>query len=279
MQGRSAWSGTLLFLSMFFVAGLSSPVHSEIIFSDDFSGGGLSKSMNGAQWTSQVSVSVVPSPSFVGTNSAEFSYKGSSDLSSDAFSELRFDLGRVYPEVWMDLHIYIPSNYEHRNASGTDNNKFLRMWGATYNDGEKLGLSFWPSGSAVSTMIADWSRPGEGIGPKGESYSSFITQSDKGKWMNVRVQVVAAQSSSTPGSLRVWKNGNLVIDNSGIVSNYRSGEPHGYRYGYLLGWSNSGFNTTTKFNIDGVVFATSAADLDAGGSGVAPPNPPVITVE
>lgn len=267
-----------------FLASQSLHSYAEVIFQDDFSSGDLSKTQSGAQWGSQVYVSVVSSPSLSSDNSARFYFKGSSDLSEDAFSELRFDLGKLYPELWMQFYLYVPENYEHRDAQSTDNNKFLRLWGSSYNDNEKLGLSTWLGSSGGSQMIADWNRQGEGIGPKGETYSSFITSSDRGKWMKVRVHVIAAKSATTPGSIRVWKNDELVIDNYQIVDSYASGEPHAYRYGYLLGWSNSGFNVDTYFNIDNVIFATSSADLDGGlvdseVSGDSPPNPPVINVQ
>lgn len=274
-ENSKAWMLT----AGFFLAAQSFPSHSEVIFQDDFSGGNLSKTQSGAQWGPNVSVSVVSSPSIVNENSARFSYDGSSDLSKDAFSELRFDLGKLYPELWLQFHLHVPANYEHRDAQGTDNNKILRLWGASYNDNEKLGLSTWLGSSGSSQMIADWNRQGQGIGPKGQAYSSFITSADRGKWMKVRVQVIAASSSTRPGTIKVWKNDELVIDNHQIVDNYASGEPHAYRYGYLLGWSNSGFNVNTDFHVDGVVFATSSADLNGEISGQSPPNPPKIDVQ
>lgn len=268
---------SFLFYPFLFLTSVSA--NSVVIFEDDFSSGDLSKSMSGAKWTSKVYVDVVSSPSVVSSNSAQFSFKGSGDLGEDAFSELRFDLGKLYPEIWLQFYLYVPSNYYHRDAQSTDNNKLLRLWGATYNDSEKLGLSTWLGSSGGSRLIADWNRSGQGIGPKGETYSSFITSADRGNWMKIRVHVEAASSSGSPGSIRVWKNDELVINNYQTVDSFASGEPHAYRYGYLLGWSNSGFNQETKFNIDSVVFATSEADLENGISGQSPPSPPQIEVQ
>ncbi|WP_157677789.1 heparin lyase I family protein [Marinobacter sp. es.042] len=262
-----------------FLVGVSS-AHGEIIFEDDFTGFDFSKSMSGAGWDSQRSVNVVDAPSVVNAGVAQFLFEGSSDASGDAFSELRFDLGKLYPEVWLQYYLFIPANYFHRDAPGPDNNKILRVWGTSYDDVEKVGLSVWAGSSGDSRLIVDWNRGGDGIGPKGEGVGSFIGASDRGKWMKIRVHLVAAKSSASPGSIRVWKNNNLIINELQTVNNFYSGEAHAYRYGYLMGWSNSGFDEATRINIDGVVFATSADDLENGQGAVQfPPSPPQINVE
>lgn len=254
--------------------------YSAVIFQDDFSSGGFDKTNGGARWTSRVDVNIASSPNVVGPNSAKFTFKGSSDLSEDAFSEMRFDLGGLYKELWIQFYLYVPDNYYHRDATSTDNNKVLRLWPADYNNNEKVGLSAWRGSGGGSTMIADWSSQGDGIGPKGDRYSSFITSADRGRWMKLKVHVIAAASSSVPGSIRVWKNDELIIDNYQIMDSYYGGEPHAYRYGYLLGWSNSGFNETTNMYIDGVIFATSENDLDGGATGTtSPPKAPEMQVQ
>ena len=259
---------------------VASHAGASIIFSDDFSSSDLSKTMSGAKWGDQVYVSVVASPSIDGKNSAQFSFEGNQDVNADAFSELRFDLGGLYSELWIQFYVYYPANYSHRDAPGPDNNKFLRLWGKTYDDAGKVGLSTWRSGSGGSELIADWNRRNEGIGPKGDQYLPFITSDDLGKWMKVRVHVVAPQSNAAAGSIQVWKNDNLIINDFQIVDSYYSGESNAYRYGYILGWSNSGYTQNTKINVDGVVFATSKADLDANvGTVAAPPNPPIVNVK
>jgi len=259
--------------------GYPPPISAEVIFTDDFSSGDLSKSLGSASWGHATRVDVSGAQNIVGPSSAaRFTFEGSSDLSRDAMSELRFDLGKIYQEVWIQYYLYVPSNYYHRDASGSDNNKMLRIWGQNYSDGEKVGLSTWPESSGASRVMADWSLRGQSIGQKGDRYSSFISSSDRGKWMKIRVQVSAARSTGDYGTIRVWKNDELVINNYQTVDNYHSGEPHGYRYGYLLGWSNSGFNETTLMYIDGVTFATSVNDLDGGADVKAPPMPPEIQV-
>jgi len=274
--GLCAWPVLALFGSLSL---LSSPiVQSAVIFEDSFTTLDLSKTMSGAKWNGRAYVDAVDAPSIIDPGVAQFYYQGSTDVNEDSFSELRFDLGGLYPEIWLQFYLYIPANYEHRDAPGPDNNKVLRLWGSDYNNVEKVGLSVWSDGGGNSQLIADWNRNGDGIGPKGD-VARLIGPEDRGSWMKIRVHVVAARSSSSPGSIRVWKNDDLIINNFQTVDSFFAGEAHAYRYGYLLGWSNSGFDETTRLFIDDVVFATNQSDLDSGGSISSPPSPPEITIE
>jgi len=239
-------------------------VSAEIIFRDDFGSNNFSKVQNGASWGQRTAVTA-------SNQSARFLFSGKS--SGHAFSELRFDLGAAYREVWLQFRLFIPSNYKHRKFSNANNFKFLRIWPRNYRDREKVGFSNWQSrsGSSGSRLVADWAVNGQGLGPKGDRVDPFISEADRGKWMTVKIHVKAAASSSQHGTLRVWKNGNLVLNNNGTVNNYHSGEGHAYRYGYLLGWANAGFDKDTIIYIDDVIFATSEGDL---GSDSDPNNPP-----
>ncbi len=222
----------------------------KIIFDDDFSSGDLLHTNGDARWTSKKEITVVEN---AGNFAANFRYVGSSDLSADAFAELRFDLGAVYPELWLQYDLYIPAHYYHRDAESSDNNKMLRIWHTEYGDEEKVGFSAWQNGNGFSTATADWRKIGQGIGPKGDRVDDFISSDDLGKWMSLKVYAKAA-TANTPGTFKLWKNGELVMNNVDLLENYAADEKHGYRKGYLLGWSNSGFNEETHLLIDNVVF-------------------------
>ena len=233
------------------------PEGQNIIFADGFNTGDLSHAEGDARWTSTKEITIVEnSGNFV----ADFRYEGSSDLSADAFAELRFDLGEVYPELWLQYDLYIPAHYHHRDAESSDNNKMLRLWHTEYSDEEKVGFSAWQNTNGFSTATADWRKIGEGIGSKGARVDDFITADDLGKWMSLKVYVKAA-TANAPGTFKLWKNGELVMDNEDILENYATDEEHGYRKGYLLGWSNSGFNEETHLLIDNVVFSENDPNL------------------
>ncbi len=238
--------------------------HAAVLFADNFDTANLSKTTGAAKWNGITSVVASNDRSVSGNYSAKFTFVGAASIQEDAFSELRFDLGSLQPEVWTQFKLYVPSNYAHRSGYGSTNNKIFRLWGNTYDDIEKVGFSTW-SYNGMSNIQSDWNYNGEGIGPKGNAYNSFITSSDLGKWMTIKIQVKAA-TATQKGTLRLWKNGALVIDNNGTMNSYSASNPHAYRYGYLLGWSNSGFTQTTYMYIDDVVFATTEADLGGGGS-------------
>jgi hypothetical protein len=237
---------------------LAVPLTAVEIAHDGFEDG----SLTGPLWVGATSVSVSTDRAHAGTHAAKFRFAGDASLDADAFSELRFDLGAVYPEVWLRYRLFIPSNYVHRDATGSDNNKMIRLWGRTYDDLEKIGASTWLDSPAdgFSSLMLDWNWHGDGIGPKGVDHQGFIAAGDLGTWMDVIFHAKAATSGNL-GTMQIWKNGVLACDGTGTMDNFTTGEAHGYRYGYLLGWSNSGFTATTDFYIDDVVFGTTKADV------------------
>lgn len=236
----------------------SSPLAAAEIARDGFESGTL----GGTLWGDATSVTVSADRAHTGSRSAKFHFAGDPSLDADAWSELRFDLGAVYPDLWLRYRLFIPANFTHRDATGSDNNKFIRLWGSTYDDLEKVGASTWLDSPADghSSLIVDWNSHGDGIGPKGSVRERFIAAADRGTWMDVMIHATAA-TATTRGTFQVWKNGTLAIDGTGTVDNYTAGGAHGYRYGYLLGWANSGFTQDTDLFIDDVVFGTTQADV------------------
>jgi hypothetical protein len=160
--------------------------------------------------------------------------------------------------LWIAYKIYYPSNYVHRDADGTDNNKFFRLWGTDYNDKEKVGATSENTSGGGSSVRFTWDT-GTGQGPKGPS-ATLVDSSNKGRWTSIKIQVVAP-TARKKGTLKMWKDGVLILNNENSVDNYNAASRHAYRYGYLLGWSNSGFSKDTYIYIDDVVFATKESDL------------------
>ncbi|MCK7577959.1 MAG: hypothetical protein MZV65_20815 [Chromatiales bacterium] len=124
------------------------------------------------------------------------------------------------------------------------------MWGVTYDDYEKIGASTWYN-QGYSDPQADWNSTGGGMGPSGQDDPSFVTASDLGKWMDVKIYVKAA-TATAKGTFQIWKNGTLVINNSNIVNNYVRGSsclPL-----WLSPWMlHAGFSQTTNLYIDDVI--------------------------
>lgn len=264
---KLAFTAFLLSLS----AAMQTHSAAAVLFSDDFEAGNLSKRVGNASWNASTSVSVATDQAVSGRYAARFTFNGSSSISEDAFAELRFDVGALQQSLWIQYKLFVPSNYVHRNGDGATNNKLIRLWGADYGDVEKVGYSMWAR-SGMSSVATDWNYNGQGIGPKDGEYSNFITSADLGRWMTIKIFVQAATSSRL-GTMKLWKNGQLIIDDSNKINNYWSSNPHAYRYGYLLGWSNTGFTNTTYMYIDDVIFATAESDLGGSVSDTVPPAP------
>lgn len=227
----------------------TSIAHANLISEDNFEQGKWA-----SFWGSKTGVSISSAAAKDSTYSARFFYPARAD-GGDGWSELRFNLGSPRTEIAIQFDLYIPSNYEHRNSTGPDNNKFFRLWntsGGYSSDNEKIGASLNPNSSTTGSNLTMEYRDSarEGVGSQG-STSNFIVPNDYGKWTRFVIYIKAA-TNSAPAILRFYKNGTLFKQITAPI-NYDPGT-QGYQYGYLLGWSNSGFNQDTVFYIDNVKF-------------------------
>jgi len=234
-------------IAILLVAAMSSSVNAGIVASDNFEAGDWA-----AFWGSTVYATVASDLSKDGGYAAKLTYPGVA-IDEDGWAELRFDLGVPYEELSIRFDLYIPGNYKHRDAPGGDNNKFFRLWSETYADLEKVGAGFLRQGSVGESSIgtdyrryADW-----GVSTGVVEAGDFVTMDDVGKWMAVVIYVKAA-TDLAPAEVRIYKNGKLHLDDAPSL-NYKAGT-QGYRYGYLLGWANSGYTEKTSFYIDNVEF-------------------------
>jgi trimeric autotransporter adhesin len=158
-------------------------------------------------------------------------------------------------------------------ASAQTNNKFLAIWGdgpglnaptgprAGYNGPVTAIWQTWRSGTnppsdpnlGDSRFSAQYSPNGNiGVTPEGGHADSFITASDRGRWIQIRVQAKVADPGSANGILRVWKDGVLVsqISNAAIYAPAGSEYQNAFRHGYLMGWANSGYTHDTYIYVD-----------------------------
>lgn len=231
----------------------------KVIYTDNFNSGDFALNDDSTIWTDKAMVSIVELKD--GNKAADFNFKGNHDLSADAMSELRFDLGKLYTEFWMQFDVYIPKNYTHRDGESTDNNKFFRLWPETYSDSEKIGASLMRDKSNFGSLIAiDYSKQADwGLSlAAGGTASDYISINDLGKWIRVKVYIKTASTSSF-AEIAIYKNGSLFIQDSPALDYNPS--VNGVRYGYLLGWSNSGFDEDTHILIDNFYITENEPDL------------------
>ena len=229
------------------------PGSAVLLFEDDFETGNLSKTVNGFRWTDRANTGVSNAAARSGSYSLEFTYTTQPD--GDAMSEQRFYLGGNYRDVSVEYDILIPSNYYHRTQSGPANNKgFLYLWANTYADPRPLvATNFWPDNSGQS-IGSVYTRPND-LGHYMEFTAPAISTSDVGNWMHIVVRYAYASPSNNDGIAQIWKTpggGSTVQILNKTNGAWYHAQGTGFDNGYLLGWSNSGFDQVTRFYIDNV---------------------------
>lgn len=244
-----------------------------LIFTDSFETGGWGHTENSVSWGSRTSVAVSTDNPRTGTYCAKFTYAGSAP-GGDAWAEARLDLGAIYREVKIEFYLYIPDGtesyggaaYTIRNDS-PNNNKLVRLWRgdkSDANDGyssfyNKQGCSFTRNGTTIANAISEYGHDGgigqngaDGNGPSAQGYTSYITSSDRGTWVKVAFYAKAATSNSpADGINRIYKNDTLVGESTDLVSLPNGGVSlAGFDFTYILGWANSGYDSTTYLLVD-----------------------------
>ncbi len=259
------------------------------LFTDSFESGNLSHTENSVKWESGAYTSVTTSVAHTGTHSLLFAYAAG----DDSWAEQRFNLGKDYTEVYIEWYAYYPSGKEgnlgprfaHSAASGPKNNKFLRIWKGDTSDGDegyskfyvKLGAStdLSASGTGDERIYGEYGTDGGGMGPNGPTGSgtyagggeSFITDTYRGRWINMKVHVKVASAANNDGVIEIWRDGALISSVKNLAIYPSGGTGNALNVGYLMGWANAGFAQNTNMYIDDVRISTS-------GTAAATPSPP-----
>ena len=250
----------ILFFSTFVFAGalfFFPPVftYAANLFQDGFETGNLSHSENNIHWGDSANTSVSSTIKATGAYSLAFPFNGGS-LGSDAWAEQRIELNQPYTELWVKYDLYIPSNYNHR-VDSPSNNKFFALYRNPYTTpGFQVNLSTEPNGTGGSDLEIHYYKSGSEQSPLSVT-SNIITSSDYGKWMNLIMHFKAPTgSSSNDGVVELWENGTLSFSRKDMASWGGSGQNY-FDAAYILGWSNSGFSQTTTLYVDNVVLSTT----------------------
>jgi hypothetical protein len=237
-------------------------------FTDTFAGG-VRNNADGFTWGSGGSrVTVQLAPDASGDYALRFRFgpdAGEPDP-GDSNAEQRWNLGRNVTDLWIDYQVWVPSNYVHRNLSGPDNNKFLRLWGDSYDAINKVGASTNPN---TTTMIPSQlffegrqAPSGTGMGNiSGTPMTVFGNAPMIGVWTRIRVHFKMVTAAENDGVFRLWKGDTLAIERTDIPLNFDSAVTY-WNQGYFFGWSNSGFTDETFFYIRGGANGPKFYDTD-----------------
>lgn len=246
---------------------------------------------SGATWTGSAWTEVVDS-----TLSNVTPHSGSKMLrfrwAENANSEQRFDLGSQQTgDVYIRYYVYYPdgtepgeNKYVHRDGPSSDNNKVMRLWGGDYIDEIKVGARSWPVDGYVERIqftaeVSTWKVNGCS-GSQGEAYidkvpipSWYRQDSTLGRWMCFEFHY-KRDTGSGDGVFEFWVDGDKKIGATNFSTIGAPCNPGYFKGGYLMGWSNSGFDEDTNVYFDDVVFSDSyIGPLGLGGE---PPGRPGI---
>lgn len=191
----------------------------------------------------------------------------------------------AYKRVCIGFDFYVPSNYMHRNSGsgfeGVNNKWLVDLWKDGYGHSAEISkvLSMteaWRISSSESYLRVMWSNPGSGapsaygvsdgltaaasrIAPGGEQIYA-VKNSDKGKWARIVMDTQASDIGSTNGWAR-WYRAEYTagvlgefelmvgMENMDNATSAGTLATNGFDRGYLMGYSNSGFDELTTFYI------------------------------
>lgn len=259
-------SGMILPLVCGLAGSLIGSANAAPIFTDSFESGDLAKTTNGFTWgKNPEAVTVSSAIARTGSKSLRFQYLGSA--TDDAWSELRFDLGKAYSEVTIKWYLYFPNGtegigprYVHRNMT-PGNNKLVRLWGnnpRTDSTGAILG-----GGASLFNLSATgdskigleyWSTYVGQVTKEMDTYfgsKTAITDAERGRWIEFVYHAKAAASRSNPnGIIEIWCDGKQLFNATNLDIYPGDGYLNAFTAGYVLGWANTGFTTTTNIYVD-----------------------------
>jgi hypothetical protein len=234
----------------------------------------------------------------------------------NSWAEQRFSINtsslgtKGLTEIWLQYDIFIPTNYFHRDLDPSGSNwvgggeKLLSLYADEYSNpnptlilGQNMMRRSYDTGAPNTTNVGGSYQSGSFAVTRNGSRDFFQmwpeeskpvvnVKVDLGTWQRRTIHVVMPTSAtSNNGVVEFWikrANGTVskIIDEHsgwfyGGAQNYING-------GYLLGWSNTGFNADTYFLIDNVIVASSSGLVDgtalSGSVQAAPPNAPVLQI-
>lgn len=233
-------------------------VPGEAIFFDDFSSGNFAKTENGVKWGNTTNLGIISGFSRRGDvgSCVRFNF----GIPAEAVSELRFDLGAEYPELWFEYYLYYPSGEEDvdrgpRASQSGSNNKFFRVYGDTPSGDStgsdpRFGASYYsttPTGDARLGAQAGKYQDGSTSlipGSENPAYAQILNDSTRGRWIKVKMRVKASDNPTVPnGECQMWID-DIEQWNVTEVNAYSS-TFSGFRKGYFQGaqdapWDNPG---------------------------------------
>jgi hypothetical protein len=259
----------------------ATPAHSAILFFDSFESGDFTHAENGFGWNGRSSGSgdlqpaITTATAHSGTRSVKFTF-GAGAATEDAWSELRYVLGKNMNEVYMQWYMYYPKGteglgpkWQHRQVQ-PDNNKFFKLWADSYSPYTvATGVSTWSNSTQNDVYFTEYgTNLTGGVGPFGKDRDyAGATDARLGKWLKVQIRVKCATAANNNGVIQMWIDDVMILNDTALNLYPSGGIGNHLRNGYLMGWMNSGFDVTSSMYIDDVTIS----DAFIGGVPLKPP--------
>ncbi|MDN6326441.1 MAG: hypothetical protein L0J48_00285 [Alkalibacterium sp.] len=247
-----------------------------------------------------------------------FINRGSPDMSKDSWSEERFSLNpnalprgeKGLTNFWLQYDQYIPKNYHHRGTSTSGGRKVLAIFSDQYSIHD--GVSY-PTFIVGATPIPSWGvdasyidyafqthSPGKSPSSRrftlerpGQIKKMIIDPNvDLGHWQRRTLHLrMPTSEESEDGVVEFWvqrladteapMNPEKLLEN--YNGNFHGGSRNYLNKGYLLGYSNAGYNHDVTILIDNIILSDDVRSIDRSAIGVdeyreALPNSPKLEV-
>lgn len=135
------------------------------------------------------------------------------------------------------------------------------IWQGDYGSmatGNMIDLEYWSSNRGNS-VLSYYPTKDHGAWRAGHTTSNNLMidkETDNGKWIEIIIHLKVSGPSNDNGIIHIWKNGEEFWHVTDLPNYSKLGFNY-FQYGYLLGYSNSGYTEETTFYIDDVVLSES----------------------
>jgi hypothetical protein len=179
---------------------------------------------------------------------------------TNSWAEQRFALSSAREEIWIRFWLKVPINYKH-SSNSPSNSKLFALWMDDYSSkgaGPTVIWEFWNDGAGGSKVAYHYSPGGYRTANSHKQHTSFIRYpDDQGRWMQVVMHIKAASHvDANDGVIRLYRRwadessfAKLHEDTKADIAPPSSG-PEGWKAGYLMGWSNPGYDQQTEWLLD-----------------------------
>lgn len=230
-----------------------------------------------------------------------FYYKGTS-LDKDSWAEQRFKLNPEFlgekkglRNIWVQYDQYIPENFQIRDPVPTSKNHYggagdkeFALFADEYSKGNPTFIlaRLFRRADFGDPNLQDTAYPHKYFftrKPDG-SKRTFSRQDgrdvvlidpllDKGHWQRRTLHIqMPSSESSDDGVIELWVTRRVETSNPTTVKviehhdgNFHGGDQNYLNKGYILGWSNTGYDEATVFLIDNFILSDSHTSLDMSG--------------